>query len=395
MMEFKIAMKEMKDVVKKIDKSVMKKAALPIMETVLVKQENNQLAFIASNMEEELHVYKDIFVAGNDSFCITVDSLKKIMKLKADELTVKYDADDKKVFISTGKKVITFTSTWNTKDFPLMENDEPKEIFFVSDYKNYTDIMNKLSVYLERSEESNLAMCCYNFNAEKNRIVALDGHRIGMCNPSKSVGQFNNDLDVKEINLKREFWIKLKNCVAKETKGKQNCVYMSSTGKKTYISGNDFMMIIKNAKIKYFNIDHMILNKNDFDLMTVKLDTTEMKESSEYNTTLYDDNDRKPMYIKFIGNDVITYMRTEKEESFDKITSTENRVKDRFVIAFNPIYMKDLYNGCDSDAIEMGFHNAKTPVMAWDGDFSYLVLPVYLNNEEEIAERIDKLMKTA
>lgn len=393
MMEFKIAMKEMKDTVKKIEKSVMKKASIPILETVLVKQENDHLAFIASNTEEELHIYKDVFVAGNDSFCITLDSLKKIVKLKANELTVKYDMDDKKVFISTGNKVITFTSGWNTKDFPLMKNDDPKEIFFVSDYKNYTDIMNKLSVYLERSEEYNLAKCCYNFNAEKNRITALDGYRMGMCNPSKSVGQFNNNLDVKEINLKREFWIKLKNCIAKETKGKQNCVYMSSTGKKTYISGNDFMMIVRNADVTYFDIDHIILNKND--LMTVKLDITEMKESSEYNAALYDDNDRKPMYVKFIGNDVITYMRTDKEESFDKITSMENYVKDRFVIAFNPMYMKDLYNGCDSNAIEMGFHNSKSPVMVWDGDFSYLVLPVYLNNEEEITERIYKLMKAA
>lgn len=394
MMEFKIAMKEMKDVVKKIDKSVMKKAALPIMETVLVKQENNQLAFIASNMEEELHIYKDILVTGNDSFCITVDSLKKIMKLKADELTVKYVADDKKVFISTGKKVITFTSAWNAKDFPLMENDEPKEIFFVSDYNNYTDIMNKLSVYLERSEESNLAMCCYNFNAEKNRVVALDGHRLGMCNPSKSVGQFNNDLEVKEVNLKRDFWIKLKNCIAKETKGKANFVYMSSTGKKTYISGNDFMMIIKNVNVKYFNVDSIIPNKCD--LMTVKLDTTGMKETAEYNTALYNDNDRKPMYIKFIGNNVVSYMRTQVEESFDRITSSENCVKDGFTIAFNPKFIKDLCSGINSDHMEVGFYSDKSPVMAYDGDFIYLVLPVNINTEKGIVlERIDKLMKVA
>lgn len=95
-MKFEITMKEMKDVVKKIEKSVMKKAALPILETVLVKQENDQLAFIASNIEEELHIYKDVLVTGNDSFCITLDSLKKIVKLKANELTVKYDMDDKK-----------------------------------------------------------------------------------------------------------------------------------------------------------------------------------------------------------------------------------------------------------------------------------------------------------
>ena len=87
-MKFEITMKEMKDVVKKIEKSVTKKAALSILETVLVKQENDQLAFIANNIEEELHIYKKVFVTGNYSFCIKLDNLKKIIKLKADFLTI-------------------------------------------------------------------------------------------------------------------------------------------------------------------------------------------------------------------------------------------------------------------------------------------------------------------
>ena len=91
MMKFEIVMKEMKDVVKKIEKSVVKKASLSILETVLVKQENNQLAFIASNVEEELHIYKNILVTGNDSFCITLDNLKKITKLKTDVITITYE----------------------------------------------------------------------------------------------------------------------------------------------------------------------------------------------------------------------------------------------------------------------------------------------------------------
>lgn len=37
MMEFKIAMKEMKDVIKKIEKSIPKSPSLSILETVLVK----------------------------------------------------------------------------------------------------------------------------------------------------------------------------------------------------------------------------------------------------------------------------------------------------------------------------------------------------------------------
>lgn len=117
MMEFEITMKEMKDVAKKIEKSVMKKASLSILETVLIKQENDQLAFIASNMEEELHIYKDVFVIGNDSFCITLDNLKKIVKLKTDIITITYDSDDKKVLVSTGKKVILLQACGIQKTF--------------------------------------------------------------------------------------------------------------------------------------------------------------------------------------------------------------------------------------------------------------------------------------
>lgn len=94
MMEFKIAMKEMKDVIKKIEKSIPKSPSLSILETVLVKQENNQLAFIATNCDEELHIYKDVDMTGNDYFCISLDMLKKISKLKADNITVTYNKED-------------------------------------------------------------------------------------------------------------------------------------------------------------------------------------------------------------------------------------------------------------------------------------------------------------
>ena len=38
----------------------------------------------------------------------------------------------------------------------------------------------------------------------------------------------------------------------------------------------------------------------------------------------------------------------------------------------------------------MGFYNAKSPVMAYDGDFTYLVLPVNIN-KSDVEERINNL----
>lgn len=394
MMEFKIVMKEMKDVVKKIDKSVMKKVSVPILETVLVKQENNQLAFIASNMKEELHIYKDVLVTGNDSFCITVDSLKKIIKLKADIITITYDSEHKNVLVSTGKKIVTFPSMWDAaEDFPLMKDiKEPEEKFFTSNYLEFFNIMEKLYVYLEYSDEYKKEMTYYNFNANKNRITALDGYRLGMCKPSNEVGVFNSKSDVKEVNLNRDVWTKLKNCIAKESKGEQNIISIASKDKKTYITGNDFRMIVRESDIMYFDVDKILLSESD--LMMVNVNASELNESAEYNISFHGKGSKKPMVMKFIGSNIMSYMTTEEGESFDKISVSNNSVPEEFMIAFNPLYIKELCSGIDTEYVRMGFYNAKTPVMAYDGDFTYLVLPVNINGSG-VGERINELMKVA
>lgn len=397
MMKFEIAMKEMKDVVKKIEKSVMKKTTLSILETVLVKQENNQLAFIASNMEEELHIYKNILVAGNDSFCIALDNLKKIVKLKADVIAITYDSEDKKVLVSTGKKIVTFSSTWSAaEDFPLMKGiEEPEEKFFTSNYLEFSNMMEKLYVYLECSDEYKKAMTYYNFNANKNRITALDGHRIGMCKPSNGV--FNSKSDVKEVNLNRNAWIKLKNCIAKESKNERNIISIASKDKKIYIAGNDFKMIVRESDIMYFDVDKILLSESD--LMMVNVNTSELNESAEYNISFHGKYSQKPMVMKFNGNEIVSYMCTESGESFDKILVLDNSVSEEFMIAFNPLFIKELCFGIDAEYVRMGFYNAKSPVMAYDGDFTYLVLPVNINaaniNGNGVEERINKLVKVA
>ena len=394
MMKFEITMKEMKDVVKKIEKAVMKKATLSILETVLVKQENGQLAFIASNMEEELHIYKNILVAGNDSFCIALDNLKKIVKLKADVITITYDSEDKKVLVSTGKKIVTFTSVWSAaEDVPLMQDiEEPEEKFFTSNYLEFSNMMEKLYIYLKDSDEYNKAMIYYNFNANKNRVVALDGHRLGMCKPSNEIGIFNSESEAKEVNLNRNAWIKLKNCISKESKGEQNIISIASKDKKTYIAGNDFRMIVRESDIMYFDVDKILLSESD--LMMVNVNTSELNESAEYNISFHGKSSQKPMVMKFNGNEIVSYMCTESGESFDKISVLDNSVSEEFMIAFNPLFVKELCSGIDIEYVRMGFYNAKSPVIAYDGDFTYLVLPVNINGNG-VEERINKLMKVA
>lgn len=350
--------------------------------------------FIATNCDEELHIYKDVDMTGNDSFCISLDMLKKISKLKADNITVTYNKEDQKVLISTGKKIVTFPSMWDaTKDFPLMKDiKEPEEKFFTSNYREFFNMMEKLYVYLKDSDEYKKVMTYYNFNVNKNRITALDGYRLAICKPSNEVGTFNSKSDVKEVNLNRDVWIKLKNCITKESKGEQNIISIASKNKKTYITGNDFKMIVRESDIMYFDVDKILLSESD--LMMVNVNTSELNESAEYNISFHGKNSKKPMMMKFIGNNIMSYMCTESGESFDKISVSNNSVSEEFMIAFNPLFIKELCSEIDTEYVRMGFYNAKSPVMAYDGDFTYLVLPVNINGGR-VGERINELMEAA
>ena len=128
--------------------------------------------------------------------------------------------------------------------------------------------------------------------------------------------------------------------------------------------------------------------------MMVDVNTLELNESAEYNISFHGKGSKKPMVMKFIGNNIMSYMCTESGESFDKISVSDNSVSEEFMIAFNPLFIKELCSEIDTEYVRMGFYNAKSPVMAYDGDFTYLVLPVNINGGR-VGERINELIEAA
>lgn len=209
MMEFKMIMKDFKEMTTRIIKAVPKKASIAILQKVLVMTENNYVYFIATDTEQELRVYKNVTVVENGKFCIDLDVLKKVSKLKANLITIKYDTEEQKMIVNTGKKTVTFYDNSDPENFPLMDY-ENAESFYSSTYDDFTDMMERLSLYNARKDNTNPLMNAYSFNAEKNRVIALDGHRIAYRTVQNG---FNPDSSIKEINIDRLFYEKLKPCL--------------------------------------------------------------------------------------------------------------------------------------------------------------------------------------
>lgn len=391
MMEFKMIMKDFKEMTTRITKAVPKKASIAILQKVLVMTENNYVYFIATDTEQELRVYKNVTVVENGKFCIDLDVLKKVSKLKANLITIKYDTEEQKMIVNTGKKTVTFYDNSDPENFSLMDY-ENAESFYSSTYDDFTDMMERLSLYNARKDNTNPLMNAYSFNAEKNRVIALDGHRIAYRTVQNG---FNPDSSIKEINIDRLFYEKLKPCL-KEGKKDLHAIFIntckSENGKcdKIVIGGNEFYMIVRISETKYWDIDRMILKESDTNIST--FNRNELLEISKYNVGLMTDN-KEPMVIYFDENDTYSYMNNGKEESFDEFSMMENKaVKSGFMIGFNPSYPVDMCNSIDMDDLKLGFINAKSPMMVYGNEYTILLLPVMINNgESTVKESINKL----
>lgn len=384
-------MKDFKEITTRIAKAVPKKPALDILKKVLVMTENNYIYFIATDTEQELRVYKNVTVVENGKFCIDLDVLKKVSKLKADLITIKYDTEERKMIVNTGKKTVTFCDNSDPESFPLMDYKNAED-FYSSTYDDFTDMMERLSLYNARKDNSNPLMNAYSFNVEKNRIISLDGHRIAYRTVQNG---FNPDSNVKEINIDRSFYEKLKPCL-KEGKKDLHAIFINTCkredGKcdRIVIGGNEFYMIARINETQYWNIDRMILKEFDTNITT--FDRNELLEISKYNIGLMSDN-KEPMVLYFDKNNTYSYMNNGKEESFDEFSMTENKaVQSGFMIGFNPSYLVDMCNSIDVDDLKLGFTNAKAPMMVYGNEYTVLLLPVMIKSAKAtVKESIDKL----
>ena len=102
------------------------------------------------------------------------------------------------------------------------------------------------------------------------------------------------------------------------------------------------------------------------------------------------------MCIEFVGNNAISYIRSNTEESVDKISMMKGNISDdEIIIGFNPRFIKDLCSKIDSEYMNIGILNNKTPIMIYDGCYSYLILPVLISDKEKIISRINTLLNAA
>lgn len=385
-MKFEILTKEFKTLTEKAATCILKKAPVADLTRICLNvTEKGILEVKAANMEHYITVTFDL-VFGTESGSCTIDNedLKVINKLPGRVTVTK---EENKLIFDNGKKKL-YIPCYDTYDinFPELKKDETSHVTDMREAWTL-ETLTKLDIFTPH-EYKNIAMECFNFNTKKNRIEALDGHRIGL--------RTLNSCNIGEEKQETKYMLSNK-CVPvfKKVLDKKSdkLITYQTDGKYNKITGNNFVYYSKCIDTSYFKTEEMLNESAEYNCV---VNRENLMEIAKYNKDLrISKEDNKPMVLKCKNNTLYSYMRTSRYETLDTVETKDFNVKEGFTIAFNPAYIFEGLSIMEKEDAKIELKNSKAPALVTCGEYQYLLLPVNLNVAGEIStieERINKLI---
>lgn len=144
------------------------------------------------------------------------------------------------------------------------------------------------------------------------------------------------------------------------------------------VEGKDFTYVTRRVDGEYFDISKMLGIAEDFRFVANRENILEvMKYDADLAKTVKDN--KIPVILHSENGTLYSYIATAKYESFDELETKENRMKNDLYIGFNPQYLTDVFGIVDSDEPVCAGNGAKSPMIIYGNEYSFLVLPVNLN----------------
>lgn len=383
-MRISIEAKELKTLLEKATPQIDKKSKVSVLQCVLLKAENNTLSATTTDLTTYLTVntkqYNNI---ENGSILVHNDDIKLIGKLKG-ELDITKTSEVEAV-IKAGKKSISIR-LYDVDGFPTIPKNDSNRLFSIQEYQ-FTNAINKLINFVS-NDESRPLMQCYHINVNKNRMDALDGHRIGMIDITPEYFA-----DSKSILIHSNINKNLKKVLNNKSGGN-----LQFTENDDYISiiGKDFTYLQRVVKGEFYKVDQIVGFENDF---TMEVNTKELKDIAKFNLDMVSKDDRKPMV--FIYNNETKehhiYFNSGNYKAIDKLDIIKADMMDSdFMIGFNPKFIYDPLNCIDSEQVTItGTKSNKAPITISAEGEKYLVLPVNIDASGLLEETIKEAIKNA
>ena len=210
---------------------------------------------------------------------------------------------------------------------------------------------------------------------EKQRLIALDEHRIGVWNLPESDTMASFTIGLGCVGI-------LKSAIGKSDRK----ILVVCDGKHARFEGEDFTYITRCIEGHYYNIDKIVGNaKKNYDYK-LGLDNKEVSEiAKEYKKGLKAD-DRRPMLFVGNKNGLATSFSFQTFMTADRIEKVKwnyyTSSSEQFHKAVNPLFIVDACAFLGDEFEIRSTYSSKTPMYLNEGEKEVLILPVNFTGED-------------
>ena len=380
-MKFQMYGREFKTIIDRIGGIVPKKTVLPILETIKITAYDKHVEFQATDTINyaAIEVYANVF--ENGEVRVSLSDLKKALAI-TDDLTI--TAKDGKLDIRSAKKSYelpckdSYDDSW--LQFPDTDNNN---ILLKQQEKNLVKHLSVINC-TRATQQANTMMTSFFFDLINQKIVTLDGHRIGIANIHGmfSPNRWNFAVDGSVYNCLKSL----------SGKSKDDEKYIEVYADKKYVKfiGEDYTYVTKIVEGVFFDYKKIIDPCNNQSDYAYKLNPKELlKISKEYSKVITNDN-RMPMIFYNENGNVATGIKMHDYKTSDIIESVESEygMDAQWSVGVNPYFITDACEAFTNIAEVCGNYNSRNPIMIKDDIYEFLILPINItDNDIEFVKR--------
>lgn len=378
MTKFTMNAKEFKTMIDKGVSAINKKAKLATLTKLYFSVESDgTVKTLGTDMEHFVEIKSNhAWNTMHGIFGIDVEDIKVLTKMHGDITLEDVSTESEhKINVKCGKKTVSIPK-YDNIDISLPIMDKTEELVLTVKESWLLETVINLVTY---TSDHNKMMQVFNFNSKSKRIEALDGHRIGMRTLENQIIHTETDNQFDTVKIHKKCVPVFKKIIDKKSEKE---VLISQDKKYIKVEGNNFTYMIRRIDGEYFNVDRILgIISDDY---RFEPNRKNILEAMKYNADLVKSacTDRKPVVLHSENGNLYSYINTVKYEAFDELKTKENTMKESLYIGFNPQILADVFSVIDSDNPVCVGTNAKSPMLITGNEYSFLVLPVNITNDD-------------
>ena len=351
-------------------KAVPSKTTMSILECIFIDASGSEIKLTANDMELGIETKVEGTIHERGKIALDAKLLSEIVRKlsSAGDSVVTIESDEKFTTTISCEKSVFHIQGRDGEEFAYLPYIERDNYICLSQF-TLKEVIRQ-TIFSIAPNDSNKMMTgeLFQVSGSQLKVVSLDGHRISIRN----VELKDTYHDIKVI-VPGKTLSEVSKILGGDNE-KEVLIFFSSNH--ILFEFDDTIVVSRLIEGEYFRIDQML--SSDYETK-ITVNKRELLDSIERATILIRENDKKPLIINVVDQE----LQLKMNSSFGSMNAevTAHKTGSDIMIGFNPKFLIDALRIIDDEEVTLYMLNPKSPCFIRDeeGKYIYLILPVNFN----------------